>query len=185
VTRFQRAFWLAATLVTLVAFGVLVPRLPDGGPDTRRLGEDTTVGLATATVQIPSGWDLDIEATSLRQPLAIKGDVRVAVTDAVWLGASRGLVENAAGLVFSAPPLLPTIPDDASGTDREEWLVLAGPDASADDPRSMTVIRSAESVVLVVVRGPQEDVESVADEIDAIIASVELAGPAVDVEAGA
>jgi hypothetical protein len=183
VTRFQRASWLVGALVTLVMFGLIVPLLPALGPDSRHLDVDTTVGLATASVTIPAGWDLDIAAASQSRPVAALGDVEVSVVDAVWLGTSQRLVDNASSLVFSTSPAVPEIPDDADGADREEWLVVAAADAEDDDPRQMTVIRNAESVVLVIVRGPAADVEAAIDAIDAIVASVELAGPAVDVEA--
>lgn len=183
VTRFKRASWLIAALVTMVSFGLVVPLLPSLGPDTRHLDDDTRVGLATATVTIPAGWDLDIAAASQSRPVAILGGVEVSVVDAVWLGASRRLVDNASSLVFSTPPVLPEIPEEADGTEREEWLVLPGADADDTDPRQVTVVRDAESVVLVIVRGPAAEVDAAAEAIDAIVASVELAGPEVDVEA--
>ena|GEM_PF-1516093 len=186
VTRFQRASWLVAAVVTLVAFGLAVPALASRGPETVHLGSDTEYSLATATVEIPSGWDVDIAAASQRQPVATLGAVRVSVSDAVWLGASHRLIENTAGLVFSQDPVLPDVPETADGSAREEWEIVPAAGAPESDPRRVVVIRSEVSVVLVVVRGPAADVARATTAIDAVIASVSIPeGPSFDVEAAA
>ena len=186
MTPIQRASWLVAAVVTLVAFGIGIPLLPALGPDTRHLSSDTAIGLTTSTVTIPSGWDIDIAAASQRQPVASLGDVRVSVTDAIWLGASRRLVEHTADLVFTDAPVLPDVPEAAEGSERETWDIVPGADAPQSDPRRVVVIRLDTSVTLVIVRGPDADVAAEADAIDAVIASVSIeAGPSLDVEAAA
>ena len=186
MTQFQRASWLVAVLVTLVTFGAGIPQLPTLGPDTRHLSSDTAFSLTSSTVTIPAGWDIDIAAASQRQPVASLGDVRVSVTDAIWLGASRRLVEHAADLVFTDAPVLPDVPETADGASLEQWDIVPGADATASDPRRVVVIRRDASVIVVIVRGPDADVAAESDAIDAVIASVSIeAGPSLDVEASA
>jgi hypothetical protein len=132
--------------------------------------------LATATVTLPAGWDVNIASASQGQPVVSLGSVEVAVTDAVWLGKSKQLVANAAGLVYSRPPVLPDIPTTADGTGREKWQIVPGPDAPSDEPRRLVVLRQDTSVVLVIVRGPAADVAAAAAVIDSVVASVTFAG---------
>ena len=184
VTLFQRAFWFALTLVTLVAFAVAIPRLPSLGPDTRHLLEETPVQLTAASVTLPAGWDLDIAAASHGQPVASFGEVRVGVSDAVWLGASDRLVEHVESLTFSAGARLPDVPADADGTEAEQWRIVPRSDATTGDPRVVYVLRRDTAVVLVVVSGPATDVAAASGAIDAIVASVTIDGFALDVGAG-
>ena len=181
VNRFQRALWLAVVVVTLVAFGLAIPLLPSFGPDSRQLTADDVMELATATVTLPAGWDVDVASASQRQPVATLGNVQIGIVDAVWLGASNRLVTHAADLVFSQPPLLPDVPATADGTGSEEWQILPARDAPSDDPRSVIVLRRDTSVLLVIVRGPDADVAAVADTIDAVVASVAFNGFTPDV----
>jgi hypothetical protein len=132
--------------------------------------------LATATVTIPGGWDVNIASASQGQPVATKGNVEIGITDAVWLGKSSLLVAHAAGLAYSQPPVLPDIPAKADGTGGEKWQILSGPDAPSGDPRRVVVLRQDTSVVLVIVRGPAADVAAAADAIESVVASVTFDG---------
>jgi len=181
VNLFQRALWLAVVVVTLVAFGFAIPLLPSFGPDSRQLTTDDAMELATGTVTLPAGWDVDIASASQRQPVATRGNVQIGIVDAVWLGASSRLVTHAADLVFSQPPLLPDVPATADGTGSEEWQILPARDAPSGDPRSVIVLRRDTSVILVIVRGPAAEVAAVAETIDAVVASVTFNGFTPDV----
>jgi hypothetical protein len=176
VNRFQRVLWLVVVTVTLVAFGVAIPLLPSLGPDTRYLSSEHSMQLATATVTLPAGWDVNIASASQDQPVASKGNVTIGITDAVWLGKSSQLVANAADLVYSQPPVLPDIPAAADGTGGEQWQIVPGPDAPSDEPRRVVVLRQDTSVVLVIVRGPAADVAAEAGTIDSVVASVTFDG---------
>lgn len=176
VNRFQRALWLAVVVVTLVAFGVAIPLLPSLGPDTRHLAADATIHLATATVTLPAGWDVNIASASQGQPVADLGDVEIAISDAVWLGASSRLVAHAADLAYSRPPVLPDVPAQADGTGGEKWQILPAPGAPSGDPRRVVVLRRDSSVVIVVVRGPDAAVAAAAGTIDSVVASVAFDG---------
>lgn len=132
--------------------------------------------LATATVKLPAGWDVNIASASQGQPVVSKGNVTIGITDAVWLGKSSRLVANAADLVYSQPPVLPDIPAAADGTGGEKWQIVPTPDAPSGEPRRLVVLRQDTSVVLVIVRGPDADVAAVADTIDSVVASVTFDG---------
>lgn len=183
VNRFQRALWFAVVVVTLVAFGFAIPMLPSLGADTRHLTSDVVLELATASVTLPAGWDVDIASSSQRQPVATRGDVQVDVVDAVWLGASSGLVAHAAELVFSGRPTLPDVPAGAAGKTNEQWRIVAGEASPSSDPRQVVVLRRDTSVVLVIVRGPDAQVAEAADAIEAIVSSVTFTGFTPDVGA--
>jgi len=183
VTRFQRASWLITVLVTVVAYSLVIPRLPALGPATRLLTRDTDTSVNTASVTLPAGWDVDIASTAEGQPVVTRGGVRVSVSDAVWLGGSDRLVEHVADLVFSEAPQLPTIPDGADGADDEEWQLLAAGGAPGRDPREVYVVRRSAAVVLVVVRGPAAEVAAAKDAITTLVASVSIDGSVLDVEA--
>lgn len=183
VNRFQRALWPAVIVVTLVAFGFILPLLASLGPVTRHLAADDSIGLTVATVTLPAGWDVDIASASQGQAVATLGNVDIGVTDAVWLGASSRLVEHVADLVFSQPPAMPDIPATADGTGSEKWELRPGPDAPRDDPQLVVVLRSETSVVLVVVRGPSADVAALARTIDSVVTSVSFDGFTPDVGA--
>jgi len=190
VTHPQRAAWLAVLLVTLVAYGFLIPRLPALGDDSLALQADTSVGMATASVTIPAGWDLDIEASSQQAPRASLGEVNVSVSDAVWLGDSADLLANVSTLYFDGNAVLPDTAegDDSSAQDeaaRQQWQLTPNDQASADAPVRVDVVRSAQSVVVVAARGPASDVAAQSATIDAIVDSVDLQAGVIDVEAGA
>lgn len=176
VNRFQRALWLIVVSVTLVAFGVAIPLLPSLGPDTRHLTADDTMQLATATVTLPAGWDVNIASAAQGQPVASLGGVEIAISDAVWLGTSSRLVANAADLVYSQPAELPDVPAQADGSGGEKWQILPGANALSGDPRRVVVLRQDSSVVLVVVRGSEAAVEAAAATIDSVVASVAFDG---------
>jgi hypothetical protein len=185
VNRFQRALWLAVVAVTLVAFGVGIPRLPSLGPDTRYLTSAHTLQLSTAAVTLPAGWDVNIAAASQGQPVASLGNVEIGIADAVWLGKSRQLVAHAAKLVYSRTPVLPDIPANADGKGGEKWQILAASGAPSGDPRRVIVLRQDTSVVLVIVRGPAAEVAAASDAIDSVVASVTFDGFTPNVGAGA
>lgn len=190
VTQFQRASWLAALLVTLVAFGLVFPRLPASGDQAVALSVDTEVGLATASVVIPAGWSLDIAASSQRTPVASRDNVEVTTTDAVWLGDTADLLVNVSRLLFDGQAV---IPDDASRADpatggassREVWQLTPAADASPHAPVRVDVIREGQGVVLVTARGPVSVVAAASDDIDAMSDSVQLDLSTLDIEARA
>ncbi len=176
VNRIQRALWLAVVVVTLVAFGFVIPILPSLGPDSKLLTSDDAMELTMASVTIPAGWDVDIASASQGRPVATKGNVQFGVADALWLGASDRLVERVADMVFSHSTTLPDIPADANGQGDEQWEIVSDEDGDGRDPQRVIVLRRDTAVVLVVVRGPKADVAAVEDAIDSIVASVEFAG---------
>ena len=195
MTQFQRASWLAVLLVTLVAFGLLIPRLPALGDESIKLTADTEVGMATATVTIPAGWDLDIAASSQQIPVASRDGVEVTTTDAVWLGESSDLLRNVATLLFDGAALVDgaaVIPDVVARADapaggdssREVWRLTPTEAADQDAPVRVDVIREGQGVVLVAARGATNDVSALSDAIDAISASVELDLSGLDVQVG-
>lgn len=153
------------------------------------LSSDTEVGLATASVTIPAGWELDISSSSLRTPAASRGGVDVTVSDAVWLGDSDKLLTQVSALLFDGDADVPVVSDDAEGSEgsdssRELWH-LAPSEAGAEGvPARVDVIREGEGVVLVVARGAQSDVEAQSEAIDAISDSVQLDLASLNVEAG-
>jgi hypothetical protein len=205
VTQIQRASWLAVLLVTLVAFGLIVPRLPALGDASMALDADTEVGMATASVTIPAGWDLDIAASSQQQPTASRDGVDVTTTDAVWLGESSDLLGNVAQLLFDGEAVIPDSaaqsdgPADGDSADgdsadgdsadgdsaREVWQLTPTGTADHDAPVRVDVIRDGQGVVLVVARGTPESVAAQSDAIDAISDSVRLDLSALDVQANA
>ena len=188
MTQFQRASWLAVLLVTLVAFGLIIPRLPALGDESMTLTADTEVGMATAAVTIPAGWDLDIAASSQQMPVASRDGVEVTTTDAVWLGETSDLLANVADLLFDGDAVIPDVaaqadasPDGASS--REVWRLNPSEAAGQDAPVRVDVIRDGQGVVLVVARGAASDVNAQSDAIDGITASVELDLSGLDVRA--
>lgn len=188
MTRFQRASWLAVLLVTLVAFGLMIPRLPAWGDDSKTLEVDTEVGMATAAVTIPAGWALDIAAASQQIPVASRNGVEVTIMDAVWLGDSSDLLGNVADLLFDGDAVIPDVTAQADapagGTPlREVWQLAATPAASDDAPVRVDVIRDGQGVVLVAARGAESDVTALSDAIDAMSDSVQLDLSALDVRA--
>jgi len=187
VTQFQRAAWLAVLLVTLVAFGLMIPRLPALFDESIALNADSEVGMATATVTIPAGWDLDIAASSLQTPVASHDGVEVTTTDGVWLGDTSDLLENVAQLLFDGDAVIPdtaTQPDaPVDGTDaREVWQLAPTAAASGNAPARVDVIRDGQGVVLVAARGTADDVTALSDVIDAISDSVQLDLSGLDVD---
>ncbi len=187
MTRFQRAAWLVVLLVTLVVFGLLVPRLPAWGEDTIALTTDTEVAMATASVVIPAGWDLDIASSSQRTPVASRDDVEVTTADAVWLGSAAGLLANVSQLLFDGNAILPEVatqdpPAAQASTARDVWRLEPTAGSGRQAPARVDVIRSGQSVVLVMVRGPVDDVIALSDQIDEISDSVRLDLAALDVE---
>jgi hypothetical protein len=195
VTQIQRASWLAVLLVTLVAFGLIIPRLPALGDASMALDADTEVGMATASVTIPAGWDLDIAASSQQQPTASRDGVDVTTTDAVWLGESSDLLGNVAELLFDGEAVIPDSaaqsdgPGDGDSGDgdspRELWQLTPTGTADHDVPVRVDVIRDGQGVVLVVARGTPEAVAAQSDAIDAISDSVQLDLSGLDVQANA
>lgn len=188
MTQFQRASWLAVLLVTLVAFGLIIPRLPAWGDESMTLTADTEVGMATAVVTIPAGWDLDIAASSQQIPVASRDGVEVTTTDAVWLGETSDLLGNVADLLFDGDAVIPDVAatDDASAdgaSSLEVWRLTPSQAAGQDAPVRVDVIRDGQAVVLVVARGAASDVNAQSDAIDAITASVELDLSGLDVQA--
>lgn len=188
MTRFQRASWLAVLLVTLVAFGVVIPRLPAWGDESMALNVDTEVGMATAAVTIPAGWDLDIAASSQQIPVASRAGVEVTTTDAAWLGETPDLLGNVAELLFDGDAVIPDVaakadaPADGASS-REVWQLTPTEAASQDAPVRVDVIRDGQGVVLVVARGGADDVTALSDAIDAISASVALDMSAIELGA--
>jgi hypothetical protein len=179
----------------LVAFGLIIPRLPALGDASMALDADTEVGMATASVTIPAGWDLDIAASSQQQPTASRDGVDVTTTDAVWLGESSDLLGNVAQLLFDGEAV---IPDSAAQSDgpadgdpadgdspREVWQLTPTGTADNDAPVRVDVIRDGQGVVLVVARGTPEAVAAQSDAIDAISDSVRLDLSGLDVQANA
>ena len=196
MTQFQRASWISVLLVTLVAFGLIIPRLPAFGDESMTLTSDTEVGMATAVVTIPAGWDLDIAASSQQLPVASRDGVEVTTTDAVWLGETSDLLGNVADLLFDGDAVIPdgaAIPDVAARADAspdgaaslEVWRLTPSEAAGQDAPVRVDVIRDGQGVVLVVARGAASDVNAQSDAIDAITASVELDLSGLDVRASA
>lgn len=173
MTRFQRAAWLAVLLVTLVAFGVIIPQFPAWGDETIALSADTEVGMATASVTIPAGWDLDIAASSQRQPLASRDGVRVSITDAVWLGDTADLLTHVSRLIFDGDAAIPESPADG-GTSREVWRLAPAAGAGEGVPARVDVIRDGQGVVLVIARGTAAAVAAQSEDIDAMSDSVQL-----------
>ncbi len=188
MTHFQRASWFALLLVTLVAFGLIIPRLPALGDESMALGVDTEVGMATAAVTIPAGWDLDIAASSQRVPVASRDGVEVTTTDAVWLGKTSNLLGNVADLLFDGDAVIPDVAAKADASadgasSREMWRLTPTDAASPGAPVRVDVIRDGQGVVLVVARGTANDVAALSDAIDAIAASVQLDLSGLDVQA--
>jgi hypothetical protein len=187
VTHYQRAAWFVTVLVTLVAFGFVIPQLPAWGDESIALEADTKVGLATASVVIPGGWELDIAASSQQTPVASKDGVEVTIADAVWLGNTSGLLANVSQLLFDGDAIVPEVDTDADGAEepesaREAWRLRPMADAPQDAPVWVDVIRDGEGVVLVVVRGDGADAKALSDEIDAVAESVHLDLSSIDVE---
>ncbi len=187
MTQFQRALWLAVLLVTLVAFGLIIPRLPAWGDESIVLTTDTEVGMATASVTIPAGWDLDIAASSQRVPVASRDGVEVTTTDAVWFGDTSDLLGNVAELLFDGDTVIPDVaakvdaPADGDSA-REVWQLAPTEAASQGAPVRVDVIRDGQGVVLVVARGAADDVTALSDTIDSISDSVKLDLSGFDVE---
>ncbi|WP_291379900.1 hypothetical protein [Demequina sp.] len=186
MTQYQRAAWFAAVLVTLVAFGVLIPQFPSWGDESIALEVDTEVGMATASVVVPAGWDLDIAASSQQTPVASKSGIEVTVADAVWLGDSQDLLASVSRLLFDGDAILPEIPPEPveaeEGATREVWRLTPKADAAPDLPVRVDVIRDAEGVVLVVVRGEAAQVNALSEQLDSIVESVHLDLSPIDVE---
>ena len=185
MTRFQRASWLGVVLVTLVACAAVVPLAPTLGPTTIFLSDDTVLDLASASLTMPAGWDVDIAASSLRSPTATRQGVEVSATDAIWLGDSDSLLAKVNDLVFDGQGAVPGVPDGARGAEAERWRIVAGSSADSAAPARVDVVREGQSVVLLVVRGEASDVERLGAELDAIVASVEVFAPSFDVGADA
>ena len=188
MTQFQRASWLAVLLVTLVVFGLLIPRLPAWGDESMALKADTEVGMATAAVTIPAGWDLDIAASSQQIPVASRDGVEVTATDAVWLGETSDLLGNVADLLFDGDAVIPDVVAKADAaadgaSSREVWQLAPTEAVSQDAPVRVDVIRDGQGVVLVVARGAANDVIALSDAIDAISDSVQLDLSGIDLEA--
>lgn len=189
MTHYQRAAWLAALLVTLVAFGLLIPRLPDLGAESITLASDTEVGMATASVTIPASWDVDIAASSRRTPVASHAGVEVRVSDAVWLGSDEDLLTHVAELLFDGNARVPDVSNSSDGSGdsestRELWHLRPNEAAGDDAPERVDVVRDGEGVVLVVARGAEGDVKAQSDAIDAITDSVQLDLSGLNVEVG-
>jgi hypothetical protein len=188
VTQFQRAAWLTVVLVSLTAFGLVIPQLPAWGDESIALTVDTQVGMATASVAIPAGWDLDIAASSQQTPVASRSGVEVTMTDAVWLGDTADLLANVADLLFAGAAVIPAAAaQSGAGSDgaatREVWQLTPTAAASQAAPVRVDVIRSGEGVVLVTARGTAGDVTALSDAIDAISDSVQLELSAFDIQA--
>ncbi len=169
----------------MVMGAVVAPMIASAGPSARALGEDTTFDLATASVTFPAGWSVDIADASTSRPSASLGDVTVATADAVWFGTSARLLEHAADLAFASSAVLPEVPAEAKGTEREEWTLTPAADAPESDPARVVVVRQEEGVVLVIVRGPADAVAAQQEAIDAIVASVSLNAVQLDVDVAA
>ena len=194
MTQFQRASWLAVLLVTLVAFGLMIPRLPALFDESIALNADTEVGMATASVTIPAGWDLDIAASSQQIPVASRAGVEITTTDAVWLGDTSDLLANVARLLFDGDAVIPDVAAKADAqadapaggaSAREVWQLTPTVAASQAAPVRVDVIRDGEGVVLVTARGAANDVAALSDAIDAISDSVQLDLSGFDVQASA
>lgn len=145
--------------------------------------------MATGSVTIPAGWELDIAASSLRTPSASHGGVDVTVSDAVWLGDSDDLLSHVSGLLFDGNALVPDAsdPPDAGGAEessRQVWQLFPTQDAAEGAPVRVDVIREGEGVVLVVARGAPSDVDAQSEAIDAISGSVQLDLAGLNLEAG-
>ncbi|MCB2413342.1 hypothetical protein LGT39_10850 [Demequina sp. TTPB684] len=190
MTQSQRAAWFFTVLVTLVAFGLVVPQLPALGDQTRTLDADTEVGMATGSVVIPARWEVDIAATSQQTPVASMGGVEVTIADAAWLGGSSGLLDNVARLLFDGDAVVPEIDTDDADAEggepsREVWQLTPSADAADDAPVWVDVVREGEGVALVVVRGDAAEAEVLTEQIDEIRDSITLDLSTVDVEVAA
>ncbi len=190
MTQFQRASWLAVLLVTLVAFGLIIPQLPALGDESIALSADTPVGMATAAVTIPAGWDLNIAASSQQIPVASRDGVEVTTSDGLWFGETSDLLANVARLLFDGDAVIPDVaaradaPADGASA-REVWHLTPTDAASQDAPVRVDVIRDGQGVVLVAARGSAGDVAALSDAIDAISDSVQLDLSGLDVEVSA
>ena len=103
------------------------------------------------------------------------------MVDAVWLENSRTLVDRVSRMVFDGHATLPSIPDDAHGDTRETWHLVRAAHATDTSAAMVDVVRDGQSVVLVIVRGDDAAVAAQADAVDAMVASVTIAAPLLDV----
>ena len=143
--------------------------------------------MATASVVIPAGWELDIAASSQQTPVASRDDVEVTIADAVWLGDSSGLLSNVSQLLFDGDAVVPEVSTEAADADEAEparnvWQLSPMARAAQDAPVRVIVIRDGEGVVLVVVRGDVTDAAALSDQIDAMAESVRLDLSTIDME---
>ena len=143
--------------------------------------------MATASVVIPAGWDLDIAASSQRRPVASRGAVEVSTTDAVWLGDTAALLANVSRLLFDGEAVIPDVASQADApagdaSSRDVWQLTPSEAAGHDAPVRVDVIREGQGVVLVTARGPASDVTAASDAIDAISDSVQLDLSTLDLE---
>ena len=163
--------WTVVIVVTALVFSLVIPRLPDLGPQTSTLETDTEFLLAGSYVTFPAGWELDIASTVSRVPAASDGGLSVRAEDALWWGSSQDLVARVAELTGASGIELPEIPADSVGETREVWRL----DVPATDDREahrIDVVRFAELVVLVISAGDAAALER--PEVDAIVDSVDL-----------
>ena len=174
----------AVFVLVLVGAGVLfswgLPFAAAKGPESQLLAAPYTAELVSGTVTFPAQWELDLVATSAGSARASRSDVTVIATDAIWFGSSQRLLANINDLLLDGAASLPSVPDDAKGLELETYVL----EASMDEvPVSINVSRHDVSVVLVLVKGSQQNREKVATDLEAIVDSIDITAPSIDVEA--
>lgn len=176
---------MAATVGTIVLFTWGAPLVAANGPSSTRFGDARTLDLNLATVTVPAGWDVDLASAASSTPVVSKDGVTVGISDVIWFGGSDSLVKRVGELALDGAATLPEVPEDASGEEPERWDLASSDPGVGDGRQSVVVLRDAQAVVLVTIDGAQADIDELADQIEGVIASIEIAGPELDVEARA
>ena len=169
----RRAVWVwsLVVIVTALAFSLVVPRLPEYGPQTTMLEAATEFPMSGSFVTLPAGWALDIASTSARVPAASDEGLSVRAEDALWWGSSQDLVARVAELAGATGVDELEIPADAVGESREVWRLDVP--ATAERPAGrIDVVRHFELVVLVISTG--DPAATTRPAVDDIVASVEF-----------
>jgi hypothetical protein len=174
----------------VLVLGVLalfaIPALPGLAPTTRPVEPGERVAATTATFVPAVGWTLDLEAAVSSRPVVTNDDVTVRLSDGVWLGSSADLVSRMGALLEEAGASVATLPEAPD----DDALVSFDPDTTPTQtiPRTgyslnftlggndgqLLVVREDAGVALLRIVGPSAELAANGDDIDGMIASVDV-----------
>lgn len=168
-----------AVLAILAAVGA--PVLAASGPASTTLAEDTVIELLAAEVTIPAGWEVDIEAASQSAVIASKGGVTIETSDVLWFGSTASLLARVGELAYPDGAEVPVVDAEESDVQRT-WTIV--PAAGTDGGAARVIVAEWEgSAVVLTVAGSPGDVASLDADLAAIVASLQLEGPTIDLDA--